>query len=61
MAVYMKGTRVSESDVHNHNPSVSEKQRRFMAADLRREQEGKKTRTDMSEGQLEDYARKKKD
>lgn len=39
-------------------PSKTEKQRRFMGAELERKREGKKTRTGMSEGQLEDFARK---
>ena len=39
-------------------PAESEKQRRFMGAELAREREGKKTKTGMSEGQLEDFARK---
>lgn len=37
-------------------PAVSEKQRRFMGAELARKRAGKKTKTGMSEGQLEDYA-----
>lgn len=41
-------------------PSVSEKQRRFMAAELERKRKGKKTRTGMSESQLEDFATKKR-
>ncbi len=40
------------------NPPVSEKQRRFMGAELGRLRAGKKTRTGMSAQQLEDYARK---
>jgi len=39
-------------------PSVSEKQRRFMGAELERLREGKKTQTGMDETQLEDFARK---
>lgn len=39
-------------------PATSEKQRRFMGADLARAKAGKKTRTGMSVGQLEDFARK---
>jgi hypothetical protein len=38
-------------------PAVSEKQRGFMDAELSRKRAGKKTRTGMNEGQLEDYAR----
>jgi hypothetical protein len=41
-------------------PSVSEKQRRFMGAELGRKREGKKTQTGMSEAQLSDFAKKKK-
>ena len=41
-------------------PAKSEKQRKFMGAELGRKREGKKTRTDMSEKQLEDFARKRK-
>jgi hypothetical protein len=39
-------------------PSKTEKQRKFMGADLARARAGKRTRTGMSEGQLEDYASK---
>lgn len=38
-------------------PSVSERQRRFMGAELGRLRAGKKTRTGMSESQLSDFAR----
>jgi hypothetical protein len=41
-------------------PSTSEKQRRFMGAELGRKRAGKKTKTGMSEDQLEDYAHKPK-
>lgn len=37
-------------------PSKSEKQRRFMGAELARKREGKKTRTGMNERQLEEFA-----
>lgn len=37
-------------------PAVSEKQRRFMGADLARKRAGKKTRTGMSERQLREFA-----
>jgi hypothetical protein len=40
-------------------PARTEKQRRFMGAELERKREGKKTRTDMTERQLEDFASKK--
>jgi len=39
-------------------PPKSEKQRRFMAMDLRRIREGKKTKTGMNEKQLHDFAKK---
>lgn len=37
-------------------PSVSDKQRRFMGAELGRKRAGQKTDTGMSESQLEDFA-----
>jgi hypothetical protein len=39
-------------------PAKSEKQRKFMGAELQRKREGKKTQTGMSEKQLEDFATK---
>ena len=39
-------------------PAKSEKQRKFMAAELSRKRSGKKTQTGMSEKQLEDMASK---
>lgn len=39
-------------------PAKSEKQRRFMGAELARARAGKRTRTNMSEKQLRDYAKK---
>ena len=39
-------------------PAVSERQRRFMGAELARKRAGKGTQTGMSEKQLEDFARK---
>ena len=39
-------------------PSKSEKQRRFMGAELGRKRAGKKTETGMSEAQLGDFAKK---
>jgi len=41
-------------------PAVSEKQRRYMGAELARAREGKKTETGMSESQLRDFAKKPK-
>jgi hypothetical protein len=40
-------------------PAKSEKQRRFMGAELSRKRRGKKTRTGMSESSLEDFVSKK--
>ena len=37
-------------------PAVSRKQQRFAGAELRRKRAGKKTRTKMTEKQLEEYA-----
>ena len=39
-------------------PAKSEKQRKFMGAELARKRAGKKTQTGMSEKQLEDFATK---
>lgn len=39
-------------------PATSEKQRRFMGAELSRVRSGKKSRTGMNESQLRDFARK---
>jgi hypothetical protein len=39
-------------------PAKTEKQRKFMGAELQRKREGKKTRTDMTESELEDFASK---
>ena len=39
-------------------PATSEKQRRFMGAELGRMRSGKRTRTGMSESQLDDYVHK---
>ena len=41
-------------------PAVSEKQRRFMGAELGRMRAGKHTQTGMSESQLRDFAKKPK-
>ena len=37
-------------------PAVSKKQQRFLGAELARKRAGKRTRTGMTEGQLEEYA-----
>ena len=39
-------------------PSSTEKQRKFMGAELARKRAGKKTRTGMTEEQLEEFASK---
>jgi len=41
-------------------PSVSKKQQMFMAMELERRRQGKKTKTGMSEGQLEEFASTKR-
>lgn len=41
-------------------PAKSEKQRKFMGAELERKREGKETKTHMSEKELEKYASKDK-
>ena len=41
-------------------PAISEKQRKFMGAELARKRAGKKTKTGMTEKQLEDFAKKPK-
>lgn len=40
-------------------PAKSEKQRKFMGAELGRKRAGEETQTEMSEKQLEDFATKK--
>jgi hypothetical protein len=42
-------------------PAKTEKQRKFMGAELQRKREGKKTKTDMTEKELEEYASKTKE
>ena len=41
-------------------PSKTERQRRFMGAELARKRRGEKTRTDLPEKELEEYAAKVK-
>lgn len=41
-------------------PAKSEKQRRFMGAELDRKRQGKKTRTGMSEKQLKDFTKRQR-
>ena len=48
--------RLTDEEKRTLMPAKSEKQRRFMGAELARRRAGKKTKTGMSEGQLEDYA-----
>ena len=43
-----------------HVPAKTEKQRKFMGAELQRKREGKKTQTGMSEKELEKMASKRK-
>jgi hypothetical protein len=53
--------RIGRRDLEDRTmPAKTEKQRRFMGAELERKREGKKTKTDMSEKQLEDFAKKDK-
>lgn len=42
------------------NPAVSPRQQRLMGAELGRARRGERTRTGMSTGQLEEFARKPK-
>ncbi len=41
-------------------PVVSKKQQRFMGAELQRKRAGKKTKTKMTEAQLEEFAHTKR-
>ena len=41
-------------------PAVSKRQQMFMGAELQRKREGKKTRTKMTEKQLEEFAHTKR-
>ena len=49
-----------EMDEVQAMPAKTEKQRKFMGAELQRKREGKKTKTDMSEKELEKFASKDK-
>lgn len=42
------------------SPAKTERQRKFFGAELARKRAGRKTRTEMTEKQLEEFARKKK-
>ena len=50
----------SLTTLKNSMPAKSEKQRKFMGAELARKRAGEETQTGMSEKQLEDFATKKK-
>ena len=50
---------INEKGQEVNMPAKSEKQRRFMGAELSRKRRGKKTRTGMSESSLEDFVSKK--
>jgi hypothetical protein len=54
----MRPTVVGKGDAEM--PAKTEKQRRFMGAELERKREGKKTQTGMSESELEKMASKPK-
>ena len=41
-------------------PSVSKRQQQFMGAELRRKRAGQRTRTKLTEAQLEEFARTKR-
>lgn len=41
-------------------PAKTEKQRKFMGAELARKRKGKRTKTKMSEKQLRDFVKKKR-
>lgn len=51
----LPGVRVNTVD-----PAVSERQRRFMGAELGRRRRGLRTRTGMSESQLREFARRRR-
>ena len=59
-AAHARFAKAAGMDVEGFNPAVSERQRRYMGADLARARAGQKTKTGMSESQLADFARKKK-
>ena len=52
--------RTSPTTLKNSMPAKSDKQQRFMGAELARKRAGQETQTGMSEKQLEDFATKKK-
>lgn len=56
----MKTLRRGYGYSYDENPAVSERQRRFMCADLGRKRAGKKTVTKMTEQQLRDFCVKRK-
>ena len=49
-------TRLPGARINATDPAVSQSQQAMMGADLRRKRMGKKTRTGMTTGQLEEYA-----
>ena len=51
-------TEIEGARINAVDPPTSERQRRFMGAELARRRAGKKTKTGMSEAQLREYARK---
>jgi hypothetical protein len=53
--------RLAAAGKEAYMPAKTEKQRKFMGAELQRKREGKKTQTGMSEKQLEDFASKSDD
>jgi hypothetical protein len=53
-------TLISSSNRSMTMPAKTEKQRKFMGAELARKRAGKKTKTGMSEKKLEEMASKKK-
>src|SRR5207249_3600442 len=57
-AAVIRGPAWSERRKEADMPAKTEKQRKFMGAELERKREGKKTRTDMSEKELEKMASK---
>ena len=64
-AMVAPGQRTSEDDGTTNieggaeMPAKTEKQRKFMGAELARKRAGKKTKTGMSEKKLEEFAKKK--
>jgi hypothetical protein len=59
-AVFVQGTKEGGNVAEDcqFNPAVSEKQRRFMGAELARKRAGEQTETGMTEQQLREFARR---